>query len=128
MEDLNSKFAYIKQRRHELRSAEYALAKQARQVADQALSRGVPVEAVADRLGYHVNVVRKWFKNSEQPSPKQSSERAEWRRRLDEAVREQDARSARRLLRLRRAQALAAKDGWRVPRQDPDERQGDCNM
>ncbi|MFJ3922802.1 hypothetical protein [Streptomyces sp. NPDC090022] len=128
MDDLLVELASIKTRRRALRSAEYDLAKKARAVASRAFMEGMSAEQVAERLGYNLKVVLKWQKSAASPR-EQRVALIEWRTRLNRAVRDRDAKSARRRLRLLRAHARGARDGWRARgRTDRDDWQGDCNM
>ncbi|MFC9180858.1 hypothetical protein ACFTZJ_09175 [Streptomyces globisporus] len=128
MDDLLAELAYVKTRRRELRSAEYVLAEKARAVASRAFTEGMPAELVAERLGYNLKVILKWQKSAAPPR-KQWAELIEWRGRMNLAVRDRDAKSARRRLRLLRTRSRGGRDGWKARgHTDPDGRQGDCNM
>ncbi|MET9655628.1 hypothetical protein [Streptomyces sp. NPDC006510] len=128
MDDLLAELAYVKTRRRELRSAEYVLTEKARAVASRAFTEGMPAELVAERLGYNLKVILKWQKSADSPR-EQWAELIEWRGRMNRAVRDRDAKSARRRLRLLRTRSRGGRDGWKARgHADPDGRQGDCNM
>jgi hypothetical protein len=125
VDDLQWELARIKTRRAELRSAEFNLAKQAREVAARALAAKMPPEVVAQRLGYSVKVIRKWQKMpipTLEPAPSHDQ-------RWAYAERAHDRKLSRRQARLRRALSRGGRDGWR--KRSPlgqDEWVGDCNM
>jgi hypothetical protein len=125
VDDLQWELARIKTRRAELRSAEFTLAKQAREVAARALAANMLPEVVAQRLGYSVTVIKKWQKMpipAMKPAP---SHEQRWAT----AERAHDRKLARRQARMRRASSRGGRDGWK--RRSPlgeDEWVGDCNM
>lgn len=109
MDDLLLELARIKARRAELRSAEFTLAKHAREVAARALGAPMPPALVAERLGYDLKVIQKWLKSPAPPVEMPRTHELRWAA----AERAYGRKEERRQARLRRAKARGGRDGWR---------------
>ncbi|WP_421109710.1 hypothetical protein [Streptomyces sp. NEAU-S77] len=124
MDDLPLELARIKTRRAELRSAEFILAQQAREVAMRALAANMPLELVAQKLGYGVKVIQKWQKSPAPVLEAPTTREQRWAA----AEKTYNRKLARKQARLRRAMSRGVRDGWRRRSPYRDEWVGDCNM